>query len=115
MVQPDVPGVTVQQRRAAGYQAQLQGTLVVDEITNCLVVRKGTIQVWQVDVAWPQGWSVAVRGSTIVLVDPAGRTFAKVGDRLALAGGYVEPARAHCVSCTKSSRVFAASGEMRLL
>lgn len=93
----------------------MEGTLVVDEITKCLVVLKGTIQVWQVDVAWPQGWKVAVRDSTVALVDPAGRTFAKVGDRLALAGGYVEPAKAHCVSCTNSSRVFAASGEMRLL
>lgn len=62
MVQPGVPGVTVQQRRAGGYQARLEGTLVVDEITKCLVVLKGTIQVWQVDVAWPQGWKVAVPG-----------------------------------------------------
>jgi len=99
------PGLTVQQRPAKRMAARLEGMLVVDEAANCLVVDKAGRHV---DVAWPPGFSAAVRDESIVLIDPSGQTFAKLGDTVVLGGGYIPPSAAHATSCTASKRVFAA-------
>ncbi len=97
----------------SGMDAQLQGTLAVDAATNCLVVAHATGRL--VDVAWPSGWSVAIRDGSVVLLNAVGETMGGVGDAVAVGGGFIPPDKANCVACTKSSMVFAASGEMRLL
>jgi hypothetical protein len=78
-----VPGLTVQ-RRALDFamQAQQIGTLEVDPSTNCLVVRTRNTLVGDmvVDVAWPLGWSVAIRDGEIALIDAAGQTARRLGD-----------------------------------
>lgn len=61
------------------------GTLEIDTSTNCLVVRiaVGTgDRLVDVDVAWPPGWSVAIRDGEIVLIDAAGQTARRLGDEV---------------------------------
>ena len=91
--------------------ARLEGILGVEEATNCLVVHKAG---GHIDVAWPPGFSAAVRDGSIVLIDTSGQTVAKLGDTVVLGGGYVPPSVAHATSCTGSERVFAAFA-LRLL
>jgi hypothetical protein len=98
-------------------QAQLIGTLEIDTSTNCLVVRiaVGTAagtgdSLVDVDVAWPPGWSVAIRGGEIALIDAAGQTAGRLGDEVWVGGGSVDATRANVVSCTGSKKVFEASG-----
>ncbi|WP_350277588.1 hypothetical protein [Kribbella sp. HUAS MG21] len=100
------PGLTVQERPAKGLAARLEGILVVDESSQCLVVRKAGRHI---DVAWPPGFAAAVREGTIVLIDASEQTVAKLGDTIVVGGGYVAPSAAHATSCTGSARVFAAS------
>lgn len=100
------PRLTVQQRPAKQMAARLEGVLVVDETANCLVVEKAGRRI---DVAWPPGFSVAVRHASIVLSDASGQTVAKLGDTVVVGGGYVSPLAAHATSCTASERVFAAA------
>jgi hypothetical protein len=100
------PRLTVQQRPAKQMAARLEGVLAVDEASNCLVVEKAGRHI---DVAWPPGFSVAVRNASIVLADAAGQTVAKLGDTVVLGGGYVSASAAHATSCTGRERVFAAS------
>ncbi|NIK61083.1 hypothetical protein [Kribbella shirazensis] len=100
------PGLTVQLRPAKSLAARLEGDLVVDEAANCLVVRKAGRHI---DVAWPPGFSVAVRDGSIVLIDSSGQMVAELGDTVVLGGGHVSPSAAHATSCTGSERVFAAS------
>jgi hypothetical protein len=107
----ETPGLTVQQHPAKGMDARLEGMLVVDEAANCLVVHKAGRHI---DVAWPPGFSAAVREGSIVLIDTSGQTVAKLGDTVVLGGGYVPPSAAHATACTGSERVFAASS-LRLL
>jgi hypothetical protein len=52
--------------------------------------------------------------TSIVHLD-RGEVVGRVGDAVAVGGGFVPPAEANCTSCTKSSRVFAPSREVRLL
>lgn len=101
--------MTVQQGPVAGLEANVQGTLAVDPSTNCLVVRSAG---QQVDVAWPQGWSIAIRSGDTVLVDATGRSVGKVGAEVSVVGGFMPPARANAVSCTRSKSVFAAAALM---
>lgn len=103
---PETPRMTVQQGPVAGLEANLQGTLAVDTSTNCLVVRSAGRQV---DVAWPQGWVVAIRDGDTVLVDATGKSVGKVGADVSVVGGFMPPGRANAVSCTRSKSVFAAS------
>ncbi|NUS00425.1 MAG: hypothetical protein HOV67_34815 [Kribbellaceae bacterium] len=112
----DLPGVTVQRTDPAiRMQAQLIGTLVVDPTTNCLLLR--TISIGGtplIDVAWPLGWSVAIRDGAPALLDTTGATAAHVGDDVAVGGGFVEVERADAVPCTGQQHVFEASGLSRL-
>lgn len=103
-----LPGLTVQ-RYDPGFamQAQLIGTLEIEPSTNCLVVRKGNTLV---DVAWPLGWSVAIRDGAIALIDASGQTASRLGDEVRVGGGSVDADRADVVSCTGRKLVFLASG-----
>jgi hypothetical protein len=93
-------------------QSRLMGTLEIDPSTNCLVVRMGNTLVGDmlVDVAWPLGWSVAIRGGEIALIDAAGQTAGRLGDEVWVGGGSIDAAQAKVVSCTGSKQVFVASG-----
>jgi hypothetical protein len=108
-----VPGLTVQ-RRALDFfmQAQLMGTLEIDPSTNCLVVRTRNTLVGDVlvDVAWPLGWSVAIRDGEIALIDADGQTTCRLGDEVWAEGGSIDADQANVISCTGSEQVFVASG-----
>jgi hypothetical protein len=99
-----LPQLTVQQSPARNMAARLPGTLVLDESKNCLVVDKNGRHI---DVAWPPGWSVAIRDGSIALIDASGQTFAKLGDRVSLGGGYVSASVAHATSCLGTEKVWA--------
>lgn len=99
-----LPRLTVQQSRVRNMAARLPGILVLDETANCLAVAKNGRHI---DVAWPPGWSVALRDGSIAIVDADGQTFAKLGDTVSLGGGYVSAAAAHTTSCLGTERVFA--------
>lgn len=103
--EPQPPRLTVQQRAAKSMAARLEGNLVVDKTANCLVVHKSGRYV---DVAWPPGFSTAVRDGSVALLDASGQVVAKLGDTVVLGGGYVAPSAAHAISCAGSERVFAA-------
>jgi hypothetical protein len=109
-----VPGWTVQREAPVeSLMAQLIGTLEIDTSTNCLVVRiaVGTGDRFvDVDVAWPPGWSVAIRDGEIVLIDAAGQTVRRLGDEVWVGGGFVDANQANVVSCTGGRQVFVASG-----
>jgi hypothetical protein len=57
------PYLTVQERPARNMAARLEGTLTVDDTTNCIVVRKAD---WLIEVAWPPGCSVVARGDSFL-------------------------------------------------
>lgn len=102
-----VPGLTVQRQPLDFFmQAQLIGTLDIDPSVNCLIVRQGNTIV---DVAWPIGWSVALRDDEITLIDAAGQTVRRFGDEVRAEGGSVDADRANVVSCTGAKQVFLAS------
>jgi hypothetical protein len=121
-----VPGMSVQRRVLDfGMQSRLTGTLEIDHSTNCLVVRTGdTLVDWEidpstntlvvrtgdtlVDVAWPLGWSVAIRGGEIALIDATGQAAGRLGDEVWVGGGSIEAAQAKVVACTGSRQVFVA-------
>ncbi|WP_327633581.1 hypothetical protein OHB24_26700 [Kribbella sp. NBC_00482] len=105
------PYLTVQERPARNMAARLEGTLSLDETTNCIVVLKGD---GLVEVAWPPGCSVVTRGDSFALLDADGRTIAALGDTVVLGGGYVLPSVAHTTSRTGSARVFAVGGRYGL-
>jgi hypothetical protein len=109
-----VPGLTAQREDPVeSLMAQLIGTLEIDTSTNCLVVRiaVGTRdRLVDVDVAWPPGWSVAIRDGEIVLIDSAGQTVRRLGDEVWVGGGFIDAARADVVSGTGARHVFVASG-----
>ena len=62
-----------------------------------------------VDVAWPPGWSVAIRNGEIALIDAAGQTARWLGDEIFVGGGFVDAAKANVVSCTGHQWVFEAT------
>jgi hypothetical protein len=116
-----MPGLTVQRRApTVSLQAQLIGTLEINTSTNCLVVRTrmgtgaGTGRLVDIDVAWPPGWSVALRDGTPALIDATGQLACRPGDEIAVGGGFVDTALLGVVSCTGQERIFQASGLTRV-
>jgi hypothetical protein len=109
-----MPGLTVQREApAVALQSRLTGTLEIDASTNCLVVRtaEGTpagTRLVDVDVAWPPGWSVALRDGTPGLIDATGQLAARPGDEVAVGGGFKDTTRVGVVSCTGQDWVFEA-------
>ena len=110
-----LPGLTVQREApTVALQAQLIGTLEIDTSTNCLVVRTpmgtgaGTDRLVDIDVAWPPGWSVALRDGTPALIDAAGQLACRPGDEIAVGGGFKDTTRIGVVSCTGQGRLFEA-------
>jgi hypothetical protein len=67
-----------------------------------------------IDVAWPPGWSVALRDGTPALIDATGQLAARPGDEIAVGGGFVDTAVMDVVSCTGQERIFQASGLTRV-
>jgi hypothetical protein len=111
-----MPGLTVQRKApTVALHAGLPGTLEIDVSTNCLVVRTrmgtgaGTGRFVDIDVAWPPGWSVALRDGTPALIDATGQLACRLGDEITVGGGFVDIARIDVVSCTGQERVFQAS------
>jgi hypothetical protein len=110
-----MPGLTVQREvPTVALHSRLPGTLEIDTSTNCLVVRTaisysvGTESLVDIDVAWPPGWSVALRDGTPALIDAAGQLVARPGDEVDLGGGFVDTAVLDLVSCTGTERIFEA-------
>ncbi|MEU4392987.1 hypothetical protein [Kribbella sp. NPDC023855] len=109
---------------AIDLQAQLIGTLEVDASTHCLVVRmevstpvvdgqhrvRFETSYQLVDVAWPTGWSIAIRDGEVALIDAMGQTAARLGDEVYVGGGFVTPKQADAIPCTGHEWVFRASG-----
>jgi hypothetical protein len=111
-----MPGLTVQREAPiVALQAQLIGTLEIDTSTNCLVVRTpmstaaGTDSLVDIDVAWPPGWSVALRDGTPALIDATGQLACRPGDEITVGGGFKDTTRIGVVSCTGQARIFQAS------
>jgi hypothetical protein len=111
-----MPGLTVQREApTVALQAQLIGTLGIDTSTNCLVVRTpmgnaaGTDSLVDIDVAWPPGWSVALRDGTLALIDATGQLACRPGDEITVGGGFKDTTRIGVVSCTGQARIFQAS------
>lgn len=110
-----MPGLTVQRKApTVASQAGLPGTLEIDASTNCLVVRTpigtgaGTDRLVDIDVAWPPGWSVALRDGTPALIDASGQVACRPGDEVLVGGGFWDTSRIGVVSCTGQARVFEA-------
>ena len=111
-----MPGLTIQVRVATvAMQAALSGTLEIDASTNCLVIRSpmsfapGVDTLVDVDVAWPPGWSVALRDGALALIDATGHVACRLSDEVTVGGGFIEPSRIGVVSCTgRPGRVFEA-------
>jgi hypothetical protein len=110
-----MPGLTVQREApTVALQAGLPGTLEIDASTNCLVVRTrmgtgaGTGRFVDIDVAWPPGWSVALRDGTPALMDATGQLACRLGDEITVGGGFKDTTRIGVVSCTGQGRVFEA-------
>lgn len=113
---PALPGLTVQLKVPTVWmQAALPGTLQIDASTNCLVVRSpisfapGVDTLVDIDVAWPPGWSVALRDGTLALIDANGQVAGRPGDEVVVGGGFKDTSRMGIVSCTGKGRVFEAS------
>lgn len=64
----------------------------------------------RIDVAWPMGWTTAVRDGTIVLLDAAGKPVAAIGDEVTLSGGYFPPTNVNVIPCTTAPKVFVTNG-----
>ncbi|HWD83785.1 MAG TPA: hypothetical protein VG497_33020 [Kribbella sp.] len=110
-----LPGLTVQLKvPTVAMQAALPGTLEIDASTNCLVVRTrmgtgvGTGRFVDIDVAWPPGWSVALRDGTPALIDANGQVACRLGDEITVGGGSKDISRMGILSCTGKGRVFEA-------
>jgi hypothetical protein len=111
-----MPGLTVQREAPiVALQSRLIGTLEIDTSTNCLVVRTpiGTAvatgdSLVDIDVAWPPGWSVALRDGTPALIDATGQVAGRPGDEVDVGGGFVDTAVIDVVSCTGQERIFEA-------
>ncbi|MEJ1110024.1 hypothetical protein [Kribbella sp. CCNWLW201] len=110
-----MPGLTVQREvPVVAMQARLVGTIEIDTSTNCLVVRTpigtpgGTDRLVDIDVAWPPGWSVALRDGTPALIDATGQLACRLGDEVEVGGGFVEATVIDVVSCTGQARIFEA-------
>lgn len=108
-----LPGVTVQREASTvALQAQLIGTLEIDASTNCLVVRSpistspGIDSLVDIDVAWPPGWGVALSDGTPALIDATGQVTCRLGDEIAVGGGFKDTSRMGVISCTGQRRVF---------
>jgi hypothetical protein len=111
-----IPGLTVQRKApTVSLQAALPGTLEIDTSTNCLVVRSPMStpavpdRLVDIDVAWPPGWSVALRDGSPALVDATGQLACRLGDEITVGGGFVDTAVMDVVSCTGQERIFQAS------
>jgi hypothetical protein len=111
-----LPGLTVQRKTpTVALQAALPGTLEIDASTNCVVIRTrmgtgvGTGRLVDIDVAWPPGWSVALRDGTLALIDANGQVAGRPGDEVVVGGGFKDTSRMGIVSCTGKGRVFEAS------
>ena len=111
-----MPGLTVQRKApTVALHAGLPGTLEIDTSTNCLVVRTrmgtgaGTGRFVDIDVAWPPGWSVALRDGKPALIEATGQLACRLGDEITVGGGFVDAARIGVVSCTGQERIFQAS------
>jgi hypothetical protein len=70
----------------------------------------GTGRLVDIDVAWPPGWSVALRDGKPALIDATGQLACRPGDEIAVGGGFVDIPVIDVVSCTGKERVFEASG-----
>ncbi|MFG1905394.1 hypothetical protein [Kribbella sp. NPDC048928] len=120
-----LPGLTIQRTPpTVDLQAQLIGTLKVDAATDWLVLRmevsapvgdgrrpmRFEISYQLVDVAWPTGWSTAIRDGEVALIDAMGQTAAHLGDEVSVGGGFVTPEQADAIPCTGHQSVFRASG-----
>lgn len=112
---PALPGLTVQLKvPTVAMQAGLSGTLEIDASTNCLVVRSpistapGIDSLVDIDVAWPPGWSVALRDGAPALVDATGHVACRLGDEITVGGGFIETSRIGIISCTGKGGVFEA-------
>jgi len=110
-----MPGLTVQREASTvALQAGLIGTLEIDASTHCLVVRSpistspGIDSLVDIDVAWPPGWSVALRDGTPALIDATGQLACRPGDEITVGGGFKDTSRIGVVSCTGQGRVFEA-------
>lgn len=110
-----MPGLTVQLKVPTVWmQAALSGTLEIDASTNCLVVRSpisrapGIDSLVDIDVAWPPGWSVALRDGAPALIDANGQVACRLGDEITVGGGFIETSRIGIVSCTGKGGVFEA-------
>jgi hypothetical protein len=110
-----MPGLTVQREAPiVALQSRLIGTIEIDTSTNCLVVRTpistavGTHSLVDIDVAWPPGWSVALRDGTPALIDATGQLAGRLGDEVDVGGGFVDTAVIDVVSCTGKERIFEA-------
>jgi hypothetical protein len=71
-----------------------------------------TISYWHmlIDVAWPFGWTVAVRDNRTALIDATGQTAGHLGDEIILGGGSIATTDADVTSsCTGQDSVFVAS------
>lgn len=116
-----MPGLTVQREApAVELQAQLIGTLGIDTSTNCLVVltpmgtRAGPDTLVDIDVAWPPGWSVALRDGAPALIDATGQLACRLGDEIAVGGGFEDTTVIGVVSGTGKERVFEANTLRRI-
>ncbi|MEU4295004.1 hypothetical protein AB0E63_42850 [Kribbella sp. NPDC026596] len=111
----EMPGLTVQHKApTVALQARLAGTLEIDTSTNCLVVRTpmgtraGTDSLVDIDVAWPPGWTVALRDGSPALIDATGQLAGRPGDEIAVTGGFENTTDIGVISCTGKERVFEA-------
>jgi len=68
----------------------------------------GTGRFVDIDVAWPPGWSVALRDGTPALIDATGQLACRLGDEITVGGGFVDTAVIDVVSCTGQERIFEA-------
>lgn len=59
-------------------------------------------------------WAVDTRDGVTLLVDAEGQPLGRVGDEVAVTGGYVSPASLNAISRTGDSSVFAAH-ELRVM
>ncbi|WUJ69474.1 hypothetical protein OG809_30780 [Kribbella soli] len=110
-----LPDLTVQRKApTVAMQAALPGTLEIEASTNCLVVRSpmsfapGVDTLVDIDVAWPPGWSVALRDGTPALIDANGQLACRPGDEVVVGGGFKDTSRMGIGSCTGKGRVFEA-------
>ncbi|HWD82339.1 MAG TPA: hypothetical protein VG497_25745 [Kribbella sp.] len=111
MATEELPRLILQERPAKNLAARLEGTLTVDEVSNCVGVMSGGRLV---EVAWPPGCTVVRRDASVAVLDGSGRTVGVLGAVVVLGGGHAGPERAKATSPTGRARVFAVAGEWGL-